>query len=259
MREEALSRFLGYLFSDASFKTKKSGQYEVTIECADKSIVEDFANICKELLQREIGKIHSRKRSEFWRETYTFTCKINKVFAKKLIELSPTYRTKPYKPYSREFPEIKIPKLIFNNSGNLRNFLQALTNSEGSVHFNVSKNRNWYIITRYVKIACSHPTLLFNVSEMLKSLKIRNRLHPKTVPLSVLIQGKDSMIKFRDNIGFMNGVRVGNSGKWKGEEKRKVLEAAIKTFEIPHGQLQTFHEMDDIYTFLKVNYLPSGF
>lgn len=244
---------MGYLFGDGSLRIKKSRQVEAAIECADKVIVEEFANICRRLLKRDVGKIHTRKRSENWRETYSFYCKFNKEFSKILFSLSPTYRTKPK---DGEFPKIRIPEIIYKNEENAINFLQAIANSEGSVQLRVAKHGKWFELTRFVKISCSHPQLLHHTALLLMMLGIENRKHPKKKPVSVIIQQKESLVKFSKKIGFLRGIKVGNLGRWKGYDKNFILKTAIASFELPYGRLQRCNNIQDCYNFLKINYPP---
>jgi hypothetical protein len=262
MNKMYLSKLLGYLLGDASFKMKKrrsdnKTQSEVAIECADKAIVEDFSEICKKLLKREVGGIHSRKRAGNWRRTYHFTCKINKEWRNILLDLSPTYRTKPFRVNGEViFPELRIPRFISSKTIFIANFLKAFTNCEGSIQLRVTKHAKWFEITRYVKLSCSHPHILQEVSRMLEILGISNRKAPKNNPVSVIIQGKKSILEFNRLIGFKKGIEVSNNGRWAGYEKRDILNALLKTFSLPRGKLQEFKKTEEIYNFIKINYLP---
>jgi hypothetical protein len=258
MKEQLLCRFLGYLFSDASLrikkvKNKKKIQTEVMIECADKSIVQDFSNICHKLLEREVGKIHTRKRSENWRRTYIFYCKINKKWRNQLFSFSPTYRTKPV---AGEYPKIRISDIVFSKRANVISFLQAFVNGEGSIQLRVTKHDKWFELTRYIKISCSHPYLLNQVSKMLEILNIHHRVAPLKNPKAIIIQKKKSVIDFKETIGFMDGICVSNNGRWASYEKKQILRALVNSFDIPRGRLQEFADKESVYKFLNVNYLP---
>jgi len=262
MNEACLCRLLGYLFGDASFKTKRTSnakklQTEVAIECADRAMVEDFSETCKTLLKREVGAIHSRKRSKNWRRSYTFNCKINKGWRDILTGFSPTFRTKPFfEKGELRYYKVKIPDFVYRNPSNIRHFLKAFTNSEGSIQLRVAKRDKWFELTRYVKISCSQPFVLKHVSRMLRSLGISNRMATRNNPVSVIIQREESVIKFRHLIGFMKGIQVSNNGRWAGYEKSNILDALVRTYEIPRGKLTEFKEKQEIYDFIKINYLP---
>ena len=276
MDDKFLSRFLGYLFSDGCLKRKinKKGieQTEVCIECTDISIVQDFQHLCREILGREVGKISSRKRKEKWRMSYSFYCKLNKQWRKFFFKMSPTYRTSPcpttykknglckmcltkhYK--NTEYPNIKIPKFVFRNKENIINFLQAFTNSEGSIQLRVNKHDKWFEFSRLVKISTEHPVLLNEISAMLEILEINHRIAPLKPPNSIIIQQKVSILKFKQLIGFMDGICVTPTGIWGNYEKSKILNALTKTFDFEKGFLQKFSNAEELYSFIKVNYLP---
>jgi len=263
MDEEILCRLLGYLFGDASMRIKRVKgtekiQTDVIIECADRAIVEDFSGVCRRLLERDVGSIGKRKRSKNWRATYTFSCKINKEWRKRLFGLSPTYRTKPYVGSVKRYPNVKIPGVVFKNKHTLRNFLQAMVNSEGSVQLRVWKHNKWFELLRYVKISCSHPTVLDAIHKTLNSIGVDNRKAPKRNPNSVIIQKKEAMRKFSNEIGFMKGIWVSRTGLWKGHEKRDILNLAIKTFDMPRGHLQRFNTEKQVYWFLRRQLSPGN-
>ena len=110
-------------------------------------------------------------------------------------------------------------------------------NSEGSVQLRIAKHGKWFELTRFVKISCSHPKLLKNISELLLKLGIENRMHPKNAPISVIVQKRDSLIKFSKDINFLEGIKVGNNGRWKGYEKSHILKIAIVSLELPYGKI----------------------
>ena len=275
MKEKDISRILGYLFGDGSLRIKKNKkgleQAEISIECADISIVKDFQNLCIKILERKVGKISARKRSKNWRTSYSFYCKLNRQWRKFFFKLSTTYRTSPCIIYNKnkickkcktkhykntKYPLIKIPSFIFRKKENMKNFLQAFVNSEGSIQLRVNKHGKWLEFSRHVKISTEHPVLLKEVSRMLTLLKINNRLAPKTNPNSIIIQQQDSIKKFDNLIGFMKGIRITPTGIWGNYEKSKILKVAIKTFDFKRGFLQKFSDSDELYSFIKVSYLP---
>ncbi len=275
INEKHMSRFLGYLFGDGSLRRKKNKmgveQAEVAIECADLVLVQDFQQICSKILGRKVGKITKRKRSENWRASYSFYCKLNKSWRKFFFNMSQTYRTSPCPIKNKHgdlcrvcltkhykdtmYPAIKIPKFVFKNKENIRTFLQAFTNSEGSVQLRANRHNKWLEFSRHVKISTEHPILLKEVSRMLKILKISHRFAPRKNPNSLIIQRNESIRRFRKLVGFMDGIRITPTGIWGNYEKSKILDAIIKTFEFDRGFLQTFSDDNEIYSFIKVNHL----
>lgn len=253
MKKSRLCRLAGYLLGDASIKKKykRSGRFqiELSIEAADLSMVKDFRELCKELVNRKVGRIHSRKRSENWRKTYQFSCKINKKISKFLFDLS-TFN-------KRDF-SVKIPEIVFRNKKNKINFLQALFNSEGSVALNVSKNRKWWVITRYVKFSSKNLTILKTVKKILLSLEISCRISSLKNPKEITIQGKENLIKFSRLINFMYGIEISPFSIWGGYEKNKILKLAIISYKLKRGFLQQFRNKEEIYNFLQNSWPLSG-
>ena len=247
MEEKRLARLVGYLLSDASVKIKKRSnrkgfQTELSIESADLSITEDFAKLCEEFTERKVGNITKRKRSTNWRETYSFACKINKVKSEFLFKLTPTYLKMDRK--------CKIPDFVFKNQKNSVNFLQAFTNSEGSIRLRVLKNKKWWQIQRYVKLSSKNPTILNGIEFLLNSLQIKNRKTPPKNSIGIIVQEKKSLKKFRDLVNIMSGIEVSPVGIWGSYEKKKVLEMAINSLNLKRGELQKFKTEKEIYGFL---------
>ena len=259
MEEAKLSRLLGYLFGDANLRERKrygrkGTQTEISIEATDLSMVEDFAELCKILLNKQTINIASRKRFKNWRETFGFSTKVNKKISEFLHGFSPTYRKKPE---NGKYPDCKIPAFVFKNPTNIKNFLQAFVNSEGSVRLRVIKHNKWWELQRYVKISNKHPALLKAISEMLTNIGIDHRFHPPKEATSIIIQQKYAIMKFWNEIGFLNGIKVSPRGIWGNYEKKLVLKTIVNSFKIPKGKLQEFKNEKEIYDFLKnLNYFP---
>lgn len=75
-------------------------------------------------------------------------------------------------------------------------------------------------------------SVLLIVRELLKNFKIESKLAGRN---EVVINGKENLIKFRDEINFSKGVRINpkrTNSLWKKNlEKRKLLDMAIASFK----------------------------
>jgi hypothetical protein len=75
------------------------------------------------------------------------------------------------------------------------------------------KAARWLI--RNVYLACKHPVLVGQYSQLLHRLAIKNRV--MTRDWRVLVQGRDAIKRFAAKINFLPNVAVGgNSAYWEG-------------------------------------------
>ena len=134
---------------------------------------------------------------------------------------------------------------------NTINFLQALTNSEGSVCLTIYKNRKWWTLKRYVKISNTNPNILKSIKKSVDILGIQGRFWPKKNPVAVIIQGESSVSRFKQLVNFRKGIKVSSIGIWKEFEKHELLNFLLKSYHLDRGKLQEFKTKKDVYNFLR--------
>lgn len=135
----------------------------------------------------------------------------NKQIVKKLLELTPTFRTREFK--GGTFPKPKIPEFIKNMKlKEIGKVLQVAFSADGCVCLGVkwNKTKNMWQFTRKVKISCKNPDL----RNQFRELMVKLGLNPKIISERELtLERKDEIIKFRETIGFVNGVKVSRKSK----------------------------------------------
>lgn len=105
-----------------------------------------------------------------------------------------------------------------------KEFLRAFFDDEGCMDARSKK--------RMVRGYQNDQSVLLIVRELLKNFKIESKLAGRN---EVVINGKENLIKFRDEINFSKGVRINpkrTNSLWKKNlEKRKLLDMAIASFK----------------------------
>ena len=88
------------------------------------------------------------------------------------------------------------------------------------------------------------------VYELLKRLGFKPTI--REVNDEILLIKKIDIIKFSKKIRFVDGVKITkNSKNWEGFEKNKILDLAVRTFEIKQNELRDFKTKNNIFNYLK--------
>ena len=145
-----------------------------------------------------------------------------------------TFRTLKF---GNEYPSASLPQNLKNDSKTICQFLKVAFSCDGGINLYVAKSKYKFLI-RNVYLACQHPVLREQYFELLKKLGIVGKILEKDE--LIRIQGKESLQKFAQLVGFMDGVKITqNSAYWQGFEKQKVLELAVASY----GNPQTIYNL----------------
>lgn len=215
-----------------------------------------FTNKSKELhilFREKIKKIFGIAEFQEWEDRRwdniktTFVRSTN-VF-KKLHQIVPSFRTKPFE--DSTFPPSEIPEFIFHlQETEIIEILKVMFSTDGCICLGVSwdKSDNMWKIRRTIEFSCFHPKIKEQVSQLLNKLQIHNKIRED----GIVIWRKNDIMKFREKIGFIKGVKVTkNSKNWFGFEKNQILNLAIKTFELKKKDLQHLTTKEEVINFLK--------
>jgi hypothetical protein len=239
-----LGMLIGLLLTDGSVNT--SGGHK-NIAFTNRSEV--LHQIFKEKMQRVFGVSKFQEwRDKRWNNVKTTFLRSAKIF-KILHSIVPSFRTKPLS--DGTFSPAKIPEFVFNLEEKvIAEILKLMFSADGCVCLGVTWNKTdkrWQI-RRMVKFACRHPKIKEQVSSLLKKLGIGNKIKPD----GIVIWRKEDILKFKEKIGFVDGVEVTkNSKNWEGFEKNKILNLAIKSFELKKKDLEKFNTKIEVINFLK--------
>jgi intein/homing endonuclease len=269
MKERKLSTLIGLILSDGGISCSHNNA-EIFFTNTSEKLIEIFTSISKELFGVE-PKIR-RKAGKFFQINLP-----SKSAANFLLSLINTGRKKrcnrtpicpklkgmtngscivcsPIKIRNDIFPLIKLPDFIKNDRQNKIEFLKIMFSCDGGIALFPRKGKGKLRIEREVFLACKHPLLREMVVDLLSSLGIQAKNDEKKN--KVLIRDFENMKKFKDIVGFIDGVLVTkNSKTWRNFEKNKILDIAVKTFEMSKpltlGLWSKFNSRQEIISFLK--------
>ncbi len=173
-----------------------------------------------------------------------------KQVASQLLTLVPTFRTKPFK--DGTFPLVKLPEFFSTlQISELAEIIQAMFSADGSIVLGVKwrKDKRMWVFTRRVCLTSVTPSLKEQVAQILEE---KFGMKPQIWKHDVVLERKLDIIKFKQLIGFVEGVQISKKSKiWEGFDKTQILDLAIKTFDLKKRDLQGFESREEIISFLK--------
>ncbi len=223
------------------------------------------SDVLLNMFRNEIKKFTSSKIHEQEKPRGITLRVFNKSLVSELLKISSSFRTKPcnHFPICPAFKnkwenehrhikmngdiwsEIQVPEKLFRNNKDKSEFLRIYISCDGYPSI-FPRQKSWSPVERIVSIVCHNPMLKKRLSELLLDLKI-----PHTVKTNSLeMRSKDSILKFKNKIGFVNNVKMtGNSKYWEGITKNEVLNKIIKSYNVK------FETRDSSYVISKLNKL----
>jgi len=258
-RTKELAELSGMLLTDGGV-TCVSGKWRVHFTTTSDILEGRFKELVIKVLNRHPSKASTHSGTQQ-------NASINKII-NELHELSPTFRTKPcnhfpicpklrgkhFQPCSicnpikinnEMFPPAKIPEFIFNDKHGAIDFLRAAFTCDGSIILSVAKSKNGFRLDRKVVLSCEHPQLKEQHAQFLVQLGFK----PKIRKDCIVLGGKENIVKFQKEIGFIDGVRIIRNGRWGGMEKSKLLKLCVKSFDMP--EIFELKSVEEIFSFLK--------
>jgi hypothetical protein len=126
------------------------------------------------------------------------------------------------------YPEVSFPKEIATDQRLAREFLRIVFSCDGGASlYNARRgNQSWFI--RKVFVDSTNPSVR-NYYQLL----LRNQgFQIRTYGSQIRIQEYEMFQKFRDEIGFVDGVTIGRDSKyWEETTKNDLLDKIMLTYE----------------------------
>src|SRR3989344_4338643 len=142
---------------------------------------------------------------------------------------------------------------ISNNPTLSKEFLKFAFTGDGTVIFNIGKARYGFRFDRCVKLYSQHSNLRKQYFELLKNLGYT----PRMLNDSVLLRGRKDIIKFANEIGFVEDVKISGKGMWTGISKNELVKFTSNSYDLKPKSLGK--TKDDIHTNLVNLILGSGY
>ena len=209
------------------------------------------SEVLLDLFKREIRKFSESKIHKQIKPRGITLRIFDKKLVRALLNISPSYRTRPcnhfpicpflkkdrkygfgnhkhFKQNGLIFAKTTVPEYLFQTLKDRATFMRIYASCDGYPSIFPRKS-SWSAVERIVAIVCHHPILKTRLHEILVDLKIPH----KTKPYAIEMRSKESITQFRKKIGFIDGVKMtGNSRYWKGVEKNKVLDKILKSYSM---------------------------
>jgi len=249
--DKNLAALIGMLLTDGSLTIRKNKSIMICFDSTSETLHKEFSRSLTELYQ-----LKPKRRG-------IKSVVISKKIGESLLKFTPTYRTKIFP--DGTYPRVEIPKEITNaDEKTIQHFLKYVFTCDGSAGLSIQKGKHtkncWYFQKR-IQLACKHPKLLTEYSNLLNRLGIHNRISIKQGKL--FIESTKGIQKYSQNIKFVNKVKMSGKGNsaWKGLEKNQMLEIYRKLYEISDSLgskrfqggywMSNFNSKNEIIKFLK--------
>lgn len=217
-RETLMARLIGLLLTDGGLSVI-SKRRRLHFTSNSEELMREFRYLTKKLFN--LSTKPRIRNGAFHIDVW-----ISRKTRDELFSYSPTYRKLAYDKVSGNYPEAKIPEFIFNDIKLAREFLKYVFTADGSVIFNIGKARYGFRFDRCVKLYCEHPNLRKQYFQLLKKLGYK----PAIWKDSIILRKPENMIKFCNEINFVENVKISGNGLWKGFNKSDLLKFCVESY-----------------------------
>ncbi|WKZ25510.1 MAG: LAGLIDADG family homing endonuclease [bacterium] len=225
---------LGILYTDGCLSKRSKNAWRFYLSNTSYIIIQVFKNCMINLFKLDAKRVRISKKQVNGKPFYRAV--VDSASSGEFLNSKyGTFRTLVFKSEDGKeiYPSTKLP---FNKNSNLKimsKFLKVAFSCDGGINLYVAKSKFGYkFLIRNVYLACKHPQLQIDYHELLKVLGIESKIIKGDG--KILIQGRNELNKFREKVGFIEGVKITQNSKfWQGVEKRNVLNIAIGSYKNP--------------------------
>lgn len=228
------------------------------------------SNVLLDFFKREIRKFSNAKIHVQHKPRGTTLRVYDKDLVQDLLAISPSYRTRPCNHFPKcpilkkkekiptygihehlfhnglVFAEVAIPEDLFRTQLDKARFMRIYTTCDGYPSI-FPRKHSWSAVERMVAIVCHHPFLKKRLHEILFNLRIPHKIKP----YSLVMRSQDAIRKFKEKIGFVDGVLMtGNSRYWRTYQKNEVLDIILKSYGIRFGSRNPVEIISQLKTML---------
>lgn len=234
-KTETLPLISSLLFTDGCLYKGKKG-FEISYYGTDKTLHKIFADLIWYYFKIRPSS-YMIKCGSVLRTKY-----INKKIAEKMLELSPSYKTKPSSKESWDdfLTNSNKPNLNFMKSYDnkvVQEFIRLAMCADGCIAVSNKKNKIFFTLM----LACSHPFLVKDWSELFWRIGIKNNVVGGSGKTKIGgVKGiEECLFKFNEFGGFIKDVKVCvRHSPLYGTEKQKILALATDLLK-KHNRINT--------------------
>lgn|GEM_PF-1381231 len=239
VREDVSSQeatLLGILYTDGCLSKKTKNCWRFYLSNTSLEIIQIFKDCMIKLFGLDSRRIRISEKQVNGKPFYKAVVDSTNC-GKYLTARYGCFRTLAFKKRGRKiYPPTKLPFTEVNNHEVIACFLRAAFSCDGGVNLYLGLgkpgNYRFLIRIRNVYLSCHHPRLQRDYQRLLSYLGIISKVLP--TDNKIIIRSKAELQRFRDKVGFLDGVRVTqHSAFWQGWEKNKVLDLAISSYGYP--------------------------
>jgi len=243
MTQEAYARLIGILYTDGCV-SPKAGSWRIIVSNNSSALVDCFEEAVQKCYGRTVrrtlrGKLHigvldSKEVGEELVKRHatlrTEGCRVNQACPFLRGGRKPCSQCEPVTFAGVQYPPAALPD--FGSEVEISAFLQSAFSCDGGVNLYVARRRHVKWLIRNVYLACKHPTLIQQYSDLFVRLGIKNRVVLQD--WRVLVQGRIPLVRFASQVGFYPGSIIGaNSPYWCGRSKEDVLKLLLESYGNP--------------------------
>src|SRR3989344_2127637 len=205
----AWTKLIAYILTDGSIKKEGDDGLYLVFYNKDQNLLSDFQ---KTLNEFDLSSTITQHENNFQ------VRKGCKQLATKLMEICKI----PIKDGRVKKQAAEIPSFILEDKELIKLFLKVVASAEGYVKFTKNKNGGY---ARRITLGSTNERFKNFYMHMLEQIGIESRMAKNEIK----IYGFDNFLKFKDEIGFIDGCRVVRGPK-KGMFKKDLLDSMISSF-----------------------------
>ena len=217
-RNVLIARLIGLLLTDGGLSRISGKRWRIHFTSNSEHLTNEFEKLVRHLFNLSMAKEY---RKGAWRVQAWVSRKVKE----ELLSYSQTYRTLSIE--GKE-TEATIPSFIFSDKELATEFLKYAFTGDGTIIFNIGKARYGFRFDRCVKLYSEHSRLRKQYFELLKKLGYKPTM-PKD---AVLLRRQENIIKFTNEIGFVERVKILGKGLWAGISKAELLRFAANSYNL---------------------------
>lgn len=224
---DELVTLIALLFTDGGISKHRLSSWRIFFANTSLDAIELFRECITNIFQLPSYRVKIRTTND----RYHFAVVTSKEIGNFLLKSFGTFRTLKFK--DDRFPGTSIPvdELVKNRKVEL--FLRISFSMDGGVKFYRARETNGkYTLRKNVTLACHHPILRQQYSDLLKSIGI-DSVNVESDKV-VRIQGEINVKEFAKKVRFIEGIRTTrHSRHWFNRKKNEVLRLMIESYDNP--------------------------
>ena len=235
---------ISYLLSDGGISPRGKESWTIFFRNKDDALIGEFRKCLYSVSSRKgflnasadgtkLVRVHSKELGEkLFKYTAFRTSSCNRYPACKLLTggRGSCMNCRKVLYAGKFYSDCRIPREFFLTKKLAREFLRVFFTCDGGLSLTVGKNKNGLFIVRRLFLSVCHPKLKEDLIRLLRMLGFK----PAYYSDQIRIISREQFSKFKKEIGFVKGSRVGgNSTRFNGWERSRLLDLVLESYENP--------------------------